>query len=130
MKVSDLIVSKYLAKTDFDDDQIATIKKAQMESLGREDQQEDKLILYFREYPKGMVMNNTSLKVLAQAYGDDIDGWTGKQVTIYVDPNVSFGGKVVGGLRLRPMKTKTAAKPAPAAAAKDFDDDLDSEVPF
>ena len=129
MKVSELIVSKYLAKTDFDEDQVATIKKVQMEELGRDDQKEEKAILYFREYPKGMVLNNTSLKVLAQAYGDDVDGWTGKQVTIYVDPNVSFGGKVVGGLRLRPMKSKPA-KPA-AAAAKDFDDDLDSDsVPF
>jgi hypothetical protein len=73
-----------------------------------------------------MVLNITTIRVLEAAYGGDTDQWVGNKVMVYVDPNVSFGGKVVGGLRLRTPKVKTAPKPAPAAVDADFDD----EIPF
>ena len=125
--VKDMIQSKYLAKGDFEDEQICTIKGVKQENLAKEDQPEEfRWVLYFRDAPvnKGMVMNITTIRVLEQAFGGDTDHWVGNKVIVYVDPNVSFGGKVVGGLRLRIAKQ---AKTAPVAK---IDEKLDDEIPF
>ena len=36
------------------------------------------------------------------------DDWTGKQIELYHDPNVSFGGEVLGGIRVRKARAKLA----------------------
>lgn len=120
-KVSEMIVSKFLRKEDFDEDMVATVRGVKLEDVGN--QGEQRWVLYFREMQKGMVLNVTTIRVLEGAYGDDSDGWIGKRVMIYVDPNVSFQGRVIGGLRLRAPKQK-AAPPPPAAVADEFSDDI------
>lgn len=121
-KVSDMIVSKFLKKEDFDEDRVMTIKGVSLEEVA---QGEQKWILFFREEAKGMALNTTSIRVLENAFGDDSDNWIGKRVMVYVDPNVSFQGRVVGGLRLRPPKKQAAAAPpAKTEPAGDFDDDI------
>jgi hypothetical protein len=126
-RVSDMIVSKFLKKEDFqDEDRVMTIRGVKLEDMPG-DTSEQKWVLYFREEAKGMVMNITTIRVLEQAYGDDTDTWTGNKVMVYVDPNVSFGGKVVGGLRVRtPKKGAQKAPPPPPQSDPDFNDD----VPF
>lgn len=125
-KVSEMIVSKFLRKEDFDEDQVCTIKDVHLEDM-QGDKGEQRWVLYFRERDKGMVLNVTTIRVLEQAFGDDSDEWTGNKVKVYVDPNVSFQGKVVGGLRLMPPKkgAKVPAKPAPAV-----DEEFDDKIPF
>ena len=120
-KVSEMIVSKLLRKEDFDEDRVLTIKGVKLEDVGN--QGEQRWVVHFREVDKGMVLNITSIRVLEGAYGDDSDGWIGKRVMVYVDPNVSFQGRVVGGLRLRAPKQR-AAPPPPAAVADEFSDDI------
>ena len=125
-KVSEMIVSKFLKKEDFDEDMVATIKGVKLEDVGN--QGEQRWVLYFRELAKGLVLNVTTIRVLEGAYGDDSDGWVGKRVQIYVDPSVSFQGRMTGGLRLRVSKAKTPA-PAPAPVAA-HDDEFADEIPF
>lgn len=124
-KVSEMIVSKFLRKEDFDEDRVMTIKTVRLEDMPG-DSGDQKWVLYFREEAKGMALNVTTIRVLEQAYGDDTEHWVGNKVMVYVDPNVSFGGKVVGGLRLRtPKKGPKPPAPAPVAAAEEgFDDDI------
>jgi hypothetical protein len=120
--VKDMIQSKYLRKEDFDEDQVCTIKGCRLENLGKDDsQKEERWVLYFREHAKGMVLNVTTIRVIEQAYGGDTDHWVGNKVMVYVDPNVSFGGKVVGGLRLRAAKQKAAPKASEASAETTYD---------
>lgn len=121
-KTSEMIVSKFLRKEDFDEDRVMTIKGVKLEDMPGDDGQQ-KWVLYFREEAKGMALNVTTIRVLEKAFGDDSDMWIGKRVMVYVDPNVSFGGRVVGGLRLRPPKSQVAAKPAPEPAGE-FEDDI------
>jgi hypothetical protein len=128
-KVSEMIVSKFLRKEDFEDgDQILTIKGVKLEDMpGGEGQQ--KWVLYFRELPKGMALNSTTIRVLEKGYGDDSDLWVGKKALVYVDPNVTFKGQLTGGLRLRTQKAAAgAAAPAPAAAAAE--EGFDDGIPF
>lgn len=123
-KTSEMIVSKFLRKEDFDEDQVCTIKTVSLEEVA---QGESKWVVFFRERDKGMVLNLTSIKVLEQAFGDDTDHWIGNKVMIYVDPNVSFQGRVVGGLRLRPPKK---SKPAPSPPRPETHEDFDDDIPF
>jgi len=100
-KVSEMIQSKFLRKEDFDEDRILTIKGVKLEDMPG-DQGDQKWVLYFREEPKGMALNVTTIRVLEQAFGDDSDKWIGNRVKVYVDPNVRFGKESVEGLRISP----------------------------
>ncbi len=125
-KVSEMIVSKFLAKSDFEEDQVCTIKDVGVEEIA---QGETKWVIRFREHVKGMVLNVTTIRVLEAAFGDDSDHWIGNKVMVYVDPNVSFQGRVVGGLRLRPPKKAKPPVAPPPAPSKEADFD-DSDIPF
>jgi hypothetical protein len=52
-----------------------------------------------RPYKPGLTMR----KVLAHAWGHDATQWIGKSMELYCDPNVRFGGEVVGGIRISRM---------------------------
>lgn len=126
-RVSEMIVSKFLRKEDFDEDRVMTIKGIKLEDMPG-DSGDQKWVLYFREEAKGMALNVTTIRVLEQAYGDDSDHWVGNKVMVYVDPNVSFGGKVVGGLRLRTPKKQANKAPTPPPPVDDgFGDE---SIPF
>jgi hypothetical protein len=138
-KVSEMVQSKYLRKEDIEDDTPATIKGVKLEDLGKEDSKEQRWVIYFKQFAKGMVLNVTTIRVLESAYGDDTDVWVGKQVLLYVDPNVSFQGRVVGGLRLRIPRPKLSPQNEPkprtvvqqAAAMTDPEDPgFDDNIPF
>jgi hypothetical protein len=120
--VKDMVQSKFLRKEDFDEDQVCTIRDCKLEDVGQENEQ--RWVLYFKEREKGMVLNVTTIRVLESAYGGDTDHWIGNKAMVYVDPNVSFGGKVVGGLRLRTPK-KAVQQPKPPK-----DEDFADEIPF
>jgi hypothetical protein len=116
--VKDMIQSKFLRKEDFDEDRIMTIRGVRLEDMPADARSEanQKWVLYFREEQKGMALSITTIRVLEQAYGPDSDHWIGNRVMVYVDPNVSFAGKIVGGLRLRTPRVKTVQRPAAPAA--------------
>ena len=49
-----------------------------------------------------MVLNKTNLNRLGRATGASNAGEAiGKKVNVYHDPDVEFGGKMIGGIRLR-----------------------------
>jgi len=97
-----MIESKYLKQTDVHDETLVTVVKVGKANVAREgDEPEFKWLIRFKEFTKPMVLNSTNIKRLARACGDDTDEWTGKQVMLYVDPDVEFAGNVVGGLRVR-----------------------------
>lgn len=125
-RVSEMIVSKFLRKEDFDEDRVLTIRGVKLEDMPG-DSGDQKWVLYFREEAKGMALNVTTIRVLEQSFGDDTDHWVGNKVMVYVDPNVSFGGKVVGGLRLRTPKKQSVQQPK-APIDHEFEDD--KSVPF
>jgi len=128
--INQMIESKYLKQSDVDGEVEVTIAKIGQINVAREDEQpEMKWAMRFVELPKPMVLNSTNLQLLAKACGsEESDDWIGKKVTIYADPNVSFGGKLVGGLRVKLPIKRSAAKPA-AGGGGHFDD-LADDIPF
>jgi hypothetical protein len=45
----------------------------------------------------------TVLRLLVAGWGDDATQWVGRRVTLYRDPEISFGRDKVGGIRLSHM---------------------------
>jgi hypothetical protein len=103
-KVSEMLPSSYLKQSDFDENGlICTVARVEQKNVAREDEPpEHKWVVYFAEFEKAMVLNSTNINGLAKACdSDDTDDWPGKEVVVYVDPTVGFGGKVTGGLRIK-----------------------------
>lgn len=109
-KISEMINSSYLKKEDVGDDMVVNIVGVKKANIAREDQDPDmKWLIKFTEFEKPMVLNSTNIQLLARACdSDDTADWKGKQVILYVDDNVSFQGKLVGGLRIKSLKRKAA----------------------
>ena len=112
MKLDQMIESRYLKQSDFPQPALLTIKGVSRVNLAAEDEiPEYKWTLSFVEKDKPMVLNATNLKRAFKAAGDDTDLWPGKKIVVYVDEEVEYAGKVVGGLRIRAAKGASAAAP-------------------
>ena len=74
-----------------------------------------KLRLNFKGKEKHLICNKTNARTIASMHGNDTDGWVGKEIVLYNDPNVAMGDKVVGGIRVQ-YQVAT--------------DDLDDDIPF
>lgn len=137
MKLDQMIESRYLKQSDFPQPALLTIKGVSRVNLAAEDEiPEYKWTLSFVEKDKPMVLNATNLKRAFKAAGDDTDLWPGKKIVIYVDEEVEYAGKIVGGLHIRAAKgAQPTAKPQPVKDVNSelqmaAQDDLDSDIPF
>lgn len=121
MKASQLIESKYLKKEDAGDGILVTIRDFKKENVGREDESEVKWVIHFDEC-KPMVLNSTNIALIEKALGtDETDDWIGHKIVLFNDENVSFGGKVTGGVRVDVNRTKkyhAKAEKAPAVRVR------------
>lgn len=80
-KVSEMIQSKFLRKEDIEDDLVVTCRDVKLENVPGE-VGEQRWVLFFRELPKGLVLNATTIRVLEKAFGHDSDDWRGRKVTL------------------------------------------------
>lgn len=100
MKVSGYL-SKYLKADDLLKPQLMTIERVDEEEVG----EDDKLVVYFTEEQRGVVLRPTTIAQVVEAIGeDDTDNWIGHPIVIYNDPNVMFGKRKTGGIRFRKPK--------------------------
>lgn len=104
-KVAELKESRYLRKEDVGNGLTVTITGSKKENVAPEGQEEEnRWCLTFKE-AKPLVLNVTNGEIIAELLGsDEIDDWTGKQIELYNDPTIMFGGKRTGGIRARAAK--------------------------
>ena len=103
-------VGKYLAKEDLAGPSVVTIRDVQPQTV--EGSLSPKLIVSFYELVKPLILNSTNIRRIASMLGTaELSAWPGRQVTLYVDTNVEFGGKQVGGIRISPAPTNGSAQP-------------------
>ena len=76
---------------------------------------EVKLTVWFTNDKHGLVLNRTNNRTIRAAYGDDVDGWTGKIIVLY-PTTAEFRGKMGPAMRVRipPPKDSYRASPKPA----------------
>ncbi len=139
-KIHEMMESKFLKKEDVGNGLLFTVEGCAQHNVAKQGADpEMKWCQSFEESEKPLVLNSTNLQLCQRVFGsDDTDDWTGKKVVLYTDPNVSYAGKIVGGIRVRAPKV---AKPAPvpvavgkraaaAAPAAVLEDELGDEPPF
>jgi len=135
MKIGEMKESKYLKKEDVGTGVLATIARLEQQDVSLEnDPAEMKYIMYFREslangQNKGMVLNWTNIQLCARVCGtEETDEWVGKKIELYDDPNVSFGGKLTGGIRIRAPQ---AVQPSENPVSENNPPPIsDQDVPF
>ncbi len=92
MKSSDAFPGRYLKAADLDGDVRVTIADLCMRTMQQQDgTQLMKPVLYFLELQKALVLNRTNWRVIAEAYGDESDGWIGKKITLGTVQVDAFG---------------------------------------
>lgn len=117
MNVNDFKTSKFLKKDDVGIGVLVTIRSITKENVAAEGADpEMKICIHFNELEKPLVCNSTNAQLIAQITGeeDDIEQtWIGKKIVLYTDPNVSFGGKLIGGIRVRAPKGQAKIQESP-----------------
>jgi hypothetical protein len=118
MRMSEMFPGKWLKKEDVPTPVVGTITRVTREEVNADNGgKELKVVMAFAESNlKPMILNIGNATAVTEMYGDDSANWIGKRVEIYTDPNVMFGGKRIGGLRLRAPSSQGAAPVQPAPA--------------
>ena len=60
--------------------------------VGQAADQQKKLVVWFTNMRKGLVLNRTNNRTIRGAYGDDVDGWAGKLIVVF-PTQTDFGGQ-------------------------------------
>ena len=128
--VSADLSGQFLKQSDFDRDPALTFTIASAEKKAFEAKNgrpaESKWVVTF-EGDRCLGLNKTNLALLAKWFGKKPSAWTGKQITVYRDESISFGGRLVGGLRVRKPSKQDVSMPVESAAAEVGDSD---NIPF
>jgi hypothetical protein len=141
MKRSDAFPSQYLNAADLAGrgELPVIIEHVAQENIGNDEDQRSKPVMYFKNGSKGLPLNGTNWDALAAVFGDESDGWIGKQVILWVDPAVRFRGKPTPGIRFKSPPAKavaekpTAGKPQLKTVSQQSEDpaaDMDDQIPF
>jgi hypothetical protein len=130
--------SKFLKAADLPAEKKFRIKSVTEEEVGIGKDKERKLVVWFTNDARGLVLNKTNIRTLAGAFGDACQDWISKVIVVF--PTMAeYRGEMKPALRVRipPPKgnSQSTAKPAtppptPTAAAIDpaVDDDLNDEI--
>ena len=121
--------SRFLNAVDLAGEKKFRIRGTTEEEVGQDKDKEKKLVVWFTNDKRGLVLNKTNNRTLRGAFCDDVSGWKDKIVVVFPTP-VEFRGKMVPGLRVRIPAPKQAtagngqatapsAKPKPAPAPVD-----------
>lgn len=133
--IFDQFPSKYLAARDLGDEgEVVTIEDVSIEAMKDQQtgQMQNKVILTFKEYDKGLILNKTNASTIATLLGDDTDDWEGQKITIF-PTQTDMQGKQVDCIRVRNRKPKaTPAKARPERVINPDADDPDDvdDIPY
>ena len=107
--------STYIRKEDLTQPVRVTIDRVAVEKVSGDDGGESKPVVYFQGREKGLVLNRVNAELIVVATGEtDTDRWPGREIELYSDSSIMFKGRVVGGVRVRPVTPATAPPPASA----------------
>lgn len=123
MNINTAFPSKYVKASDLKDQtHVVKIADVKIEEVGQN--KDTKPVAYFEGRSKGMVLNKTNSRKIAQIAGSpETEDWVGVEVAIY-PTETEFGGESVECIRIKAPKgtTRVVADTAPAVT--------DSDIPF
>ena len=100
--------TKFIQKSDVERGILVTIDKVTEENVAPDWQAEKiKYVIHFQEDYKAWAPGIEVLETIKQIAGTgNVDDWSGTELVLFVDPNVKFGPKKVGGIRCRAPKSQ------------------------
>ena len=98
MNINQVFSGASFVKEDFPHPHTLTIQSVGMKTF---DDGKSAIELQFVGENKTLICNKTNAQLIASQHGPETDHWIGKQITLYCDPTVSFGGNIVGGIRVQ-----------------------------
>ena len=122
--------SKYLKASDLQDREVtAPMDEVRIESIGSDDKEELKHVLYFIGGKKGLVLNKTNANAIIEQYGVDSDTWHSRPITLF-PTQTDYGGKIVPCIRVKlNIKPRPQAQPQPQAQPAETQQPGD-DIPF
>jgi hypothetical protein len=128
MNIDQAFPSNYIKASDLAGRAVAVvIDRVEVEEVGRD--KDRKPILYFRGKEKGLVLNKTNARKIAEMAGSqDTEDWAGVQIAIF-PTTTEFGGETVECIRIKavPQRQQQPAAPAPAPPPVELSED---DIPF
>jgi hypothetical protein len=130
--------SRYFKAADMQAEKKLRIRDVTEEEIGVGQDKQKKLVVWFTNDQRGLVLNKTNNRTLRAAFGDNCAGWRGKIIIAYPTTD-GFQGRMVPALRVRIPPPKegngqtVAARPKPSAPAPDaelLDDELNDDLNF
>jgi hypothetical protein len=85
---------------------------------------EVKLTVWFTNDKRGLVLNRTNNRTIRAAFGDAVDGWSGKVIVLF-PTTAEFRGKMGPAMRVRIPPPKETKAPASKRAPKPVDEEVD-----
>ncbi len=116
---SDYDKSRFLKADGSDGDRRFRIRAVTEEIVGAGPDKEKKLVVWFMNDERGLVLNRVINRTLRSAFGDDTTGWIGKVIIIF-SIMVEMHGKMVPGLRVRIPPPKHSGQTAAAVKPKPY----------
>ena len=130
MHIDQAFPSNFIKASDLQGREVSVvISGADVEKIGNGNDQ--KLVLKFKGKSKGMICNRTNANRIAYSYGNDTDGWIGKEIVLFPDM-VDFQGRMVEAVRVKAPAKKPNGTPKPPPSPPDDParDDMDDSIPF
>lgn len=109
-----------------------TIAEVTLAKFNKDGVEQQKLELHFQGKDKTLLLNKTNSDAISYIHGPDTDSWLGKSIILY-PTLVSFGGKQVEAIRIRPVIEQARSFEEAvdnAGGGQSPMDDLDDDIPF
>lgn len=106
--INDLKKSRFLKQSDVEPAILVTIRSVEEVNVALEGDEPDmRWCLYFKEVEKPMTLNTTNAQIIATIAGsEETEDWPNTKIVLYRDKNISYGGKLVGGIRAKAPKNQ------------------------
>src|SRR5262245_9183547 len=89
--------SGYLRAEELKQEKALRIKTVTVETVNDRSGQVKKLVVWFTNTDKGLVLNKTNNRTIRAAYEDDTAGWAGKLIVLF-PTHAELGGRLVPAL--------------------------------
>jgi hypothetical protein len=101
----DALPGRYLTGDDLDEEVVVTIDRVVMEPFRdpRTRVETPKPVMYFQRAKRGLIVNRTNWRAVADLYGDESDNWPGKRIVL-APMMVDAYGKRTKAVRVRPVR--------------------------
>jgi hypothetical protein len=109
--------SRFFKAADLTQEKKLRIKEVTEELIGVGADQKKKLVVWFTNDQRGLVLNKTNNRTLRGAFGDPVSGWVGKIIVLFPTRD-EFRGNPCLRVRIPPPKQATAGNGQAAAPAK------------